>query len=277
MPPRDPVRAEAQRRRKQKQQALADLNQLAQQGIRLKRHVFFIPGWAGDEGHSWTRPYDNLLKNHHPMKEWARRIARTSGGGKPAKFLSFTLAESKACPTFYEFAQLLKRKILKNIPEGQPMDLVGHSMGGLDIIAAITEGPRPLRNVVNAIAVGSPLQGVFYGHLVRRVDTLLPFLRWDEHHHVQVRNLDKRAPAILKANSIAVRRRLLSRIHAFTDIRGTQDYVVMRSGRLRTKGLSESTRRRVRHLAVDGASHTGRSGLTQDPRTALFLFQILTR
>ena len=274
MPPRypDPVRQARAKRLREKREALKKLEALAELGVVLKRHVFFIPGWAGDEGYCWTRPYDRVPKGHGPARVWFNRIVRNHDR---MTFLRFSLKASRSCENFFDFAQILKGKIRRVVRDNQPIDLIGHSMGGLDIMAALTHGPRPLRNVVSAIAVASPLGGVFYGRLVKRIEQLLPGVQWTDHHLTQVRNLDRRSSAIRRINATPVRRRLLHRLEGFACVEGSRDYVVMRSARLRTQGLPASLRRKVTSSVIGGAEHTNRLGVTQDPRTILRLLSIV--
>lgn len=190
-------------------------------------------------------------------------------------YLTFTTKESRACEDFFAFAELLKDKIRQAIEPGEPMDLVGHSMGGLDAIAAITRGDDPLAGAVNCVAVGSPLQGFSYGKILKRLDKLIPLVHWDAHHHIQAKNMDCDADAIKAINTPEARCRLLERIDAFYAIEGTQDMVVGRNARLRTDGCPKALAQKVRHLQVGGATHTGSAGLTQDPRTILVLLKII--
>ena len=262
-------------REAEKRRALEELDTLAAQGLTLARHVFFIPGWDGEEGQCWTSPYPKLLKGHAPVKSWLTRIVRNPARVTFISYLTFTMKESKACEDFFEFAELLKGKIRQVIEPGEPMDLVGHSMGGLDAIAAITRGDDPLTGVVNCIAVGAPLQGFSYGKILKRLDQLLPLVHWDAHHHVQARNMDCDSAAIKAINTPEIRRRLLERIDAFYDLEGTQDIVVARNARLRTDGCPKELAQKVRHLQIGGATHTASTGLTQDPRTVLSLLKII--
>ena len=70
--PLDSVKEELVRRQRQKEQALARLDSLAGAGLALTRHVFFVPGWAGEEGQAW-KGYDKpVLQGHASVKEWTR-------------------------------------------------------------------------------------------------------------------------------------------------------------------------------------------------------------
>ena len=273
--PVDPVREAEASRQAAKRQALRELEALEVQQLHLSRPVLFVPGWAGEEGMCWMAPYDGLLTGHAPAKAWVERIVSQADRRQFVRFLTFSLAESKASESFLEFATLLKAKIRAAVPSGSPIDLVCHSMGSLDAIAAITQPPDPLDGVTNLVAVASPLQGIVYGKLVKPIDELLPFLRWEPHHYVQVANMNAEAPAMRVITTLEARRRLLARIGALHEIEGTQDMVVMRSARLRRDGLSPTALGKITHRAVDGAMHTGPAGVTQDPRTVWQILRIL--
>lgn len=241
----------------------------------LSRPVFFVPGWAGETGDCWTEPYANSPKRHAPAKTWIERIVPAADRKTMVRYLSFTLAESRTCQSFLDFGPILKAKIRAAVAAGNPIDLVCHSMGSLDAIAAVTQPPAPLLDVVNLIAAGSPLQGIFYGKLVQPIDELLPFVAWQPQHYTQVRNMDHLLPPIQLINTLETRRRLLERIGAFHGLEGTQDAVVMRSARLKTDGMDQEARSRVHHRQIAGATHTGPAGVTQDPRTIREIFRIL--
>lgn len=273
--PTDPVREESAKRQRHKQQALDKLTALAGQGLALKRHIFFVPGWTGEEGKAWKEPYPTLLVGHRPIKAWIDRIARNPDRVTYVNYLDFSVQESMASRSFFEFGEMLKKKVRAQVSDHDAIDLIGHSMGGLDIVAAITQGDDALTNVENCVSVASPLRGVAYARFVKEVDRLLPFLHWRPYHHIQVRNMDHHCEAIGKVNSLDTRTRLLQRVGAFYQLEGTQDMTVMRNARLRTDGLPSSLKEKITHLTIEGASHSGATGITQDPRTILYLISVI--
>jgi len=250
---------------------------MAESSTTFSRPVFFVPGWAGEAGDCWTDAYANSPKRHAPARAWVEQIVPPANRTAMVRYLSFTLAQSKACQSFLDFGPILKAKIRAAVAPGTPIDLVCHSMGSLDAIAAVTQPPAPLLDVVNLVAAASPLQGIFYGKLVQPIDTLLPFVAWQPQHYTQVRNMDYLLPPIQLINTLETRRLLLERVGAFHGLEGTQDAVVMRSARLKTDGLDQQARSRVHHRQIAGATHTGAAGVTQDPRTIREIFRILLR
>jgi len=273
--PADPVQEESAKRRRQKEQALAKLNSLVGKSLSLKRHVMFVPGWAGEEGQAW-RGYDQpVLKGHAPIKEWIDKIVKDSGKVTYVKYLDFSPQESSASKSFLDFAELLKAKVRKEVASDEPIDLIGHSMGGLDIAAAITQGDDALTNVQNCVTVASPLKGIAYDKFVKKVDELLPWLHWEPYHYVQIRSMDHHADAITRINTLENRVKLLQRVKAFYQLEGTQDITVMRNARLRTDGLPDALKQKITQLMIEGASHSGATGITHDPRTVLYLISII--
>jgi len=275
-PTADPAQEERRKRERQKQRVLETLQSLAGRGVALKRHVFFVPGWAGEEGKAWTGYDGKVLPGHGPVKSWIDRIVRNPDKVTYISYVDFSEAESRNSKSFLEFAELLKARVRAKVDSpGDSIDLIGHSMGGLDIVAAITQGRDPLTNVEYCVTVASPLMGVAYARFVKAVDRLLPWIQWQPYHYVQVRNMDHHCAAIAKTNSLENRVRLLERVGAFYQLEGTQDMTVMRNARLRTDGLAKSLRQKITHLVIEGASHSGAAGITHDPRTILYLVSII--
>ena len=271
----DPVREEVAKRERQKQRALEKLESLARKGIALKRHVFFVPGWAGEHGKAWTGYDGKLLKGHASVKSWVEKIVRNPERVTYVNYLEFSDKESSVSKSFLDFGELLKAKVRGKATEALPIDLIGHSMGGLDILAAITQGKDALTNVENCVAVASPLRGIVYSQFVKFADDLLPGMKWEPYHYVQVRNLATTCAAIRLVNLPENRRKLLERVKAFYHLEGTQDPTIMRSARLRTDGIPEQFKAKVQGLPVEGASHSGAAGITHNPQTVLHLISII--
>lgn len=271
----DPHKAEQKRRELQKQKAIERLEFLAGKGVALKRHVFFVPGWAGEHGKAWTGYDKPVLKGHGSIKSWIDRIVRNPERVTYVSYLEFSDKESEASKSFFDFAELLKARVRAHAAPDEPVDLIGHSMGGLDILAAITQGKDALTNVENCVAVASPLQGIVYSQFVKLADQLLPGMKWEPYHYVQVRNLATTCAAIRKINSLENRVRLLERVKTFYHAEGTQDPTIMRSARLRREGLPKHLKAKIQQLVVEGASHSGAAGITHDPRTVLHLVSII--
>ena len=67
------------------------------------------------------------------MREWAERIILN--WQEKIHFVTFTEAESKVCESFIDFSSVLADKVSPYLVDGTQLDLIGHSMGGLDVSA----------------------------------------------------------------------------------------------------------------------------------------------
>ena len=248
-------------------QAARELETLAGQGLLLKRPVFFVPGWTGESSTAWLTPY---TPRNTATKMWIDRIFRNATDYA----VYVTLAEeSPRCHSFCDFGQI----VVEKIGERQPCDCVGHSMGGLDIAAAVALCHPPLLNVQHFIAFGSPLRGTEWGEIRAKLGGLLPHLL------DQAKSMDPDQPFIKRLQSPESLQRLLSRVTHVYSLYGTRDMAVRRSPKLSYRNIDpnwqgadpEDFKKKVRVIDIQGAEHTGRLGITQDPRAVLWLVRIL--
>ena len=252
-------------------QAVKELEALAGQGLLLKRPVFFVPGWTSESAVAWLQPY---TPRNTPTKTWIDRIFRNAADC--AVYVTLT-EESPRCHSFYDFGQV----VIEKIGARRPCDCVGHSMGGLDIAAAIALCEPPLLNVRNFIAFGSPLRGTEWGELRVTLRKLLPKLL--PYLLDQAKSMDPDQPFIQRLRSPESLRRLLSRAQQIYSLYGTRDMAVRRSPKISYKDLDpnwqgadpEAFKQQVRVIDIPGAEHTGSLGITQDPRAILWLVKIL--
>lgn len=248
----------------QRQNAAGKLEELARNKLELKRPVFFIPGWTDEACVCWMTPY---LKRGTCIKEWAPKILRNP---ELVNYISFSVKESEGCKSFFDFGDILKERIWDKIGRKTDFDLVGHSMGGLDTVAAITDEEETLLNVNKLITVATPHQGSELGELG-------PIVRkFEPHHALQCINLDPDQPAIKSINKIEVREKLLDRVQKLYCLMGTRDMAVMRSARFNKIGIDPKRyQEKVEIVEIDGATHSEKLGITQDPRTILAVLKIL--
>ncbi len=126
--------------------------------IRLKKDIFFVPGWTDQACICWTEPYvesgaDRRKGWEYTVKDWeyiienpekmhyiqlvenedSINIIRDEQG--KIKKVEFKSDPSYEYTNFFQFAELVKSKI--RATGAREFDLVGHSMGGLDIISAV--------------------------------------------------------------------------------------------------------------------------------------------
>jgi hypothetical protein len=272
-----PVQDIQRLRAEQKKKALEEIDQFARDKITLKRDIFFVPGWTGEEGDSWLKPYPKRLKGHISVKECLEKVLKDPKDEiKKAHFVTFSEAESKSAKSFLRFGEILKQRVRNEIGEDSEFDIVGHSMGGLDTVAAITQGSDYLRNVRNCITFASPLQGVELAAALPKLKKLFPFLKQlEEHHKDQINNLSPKSEDMKLVNTEENRRTLLKRVKKFYQFYGTQDAAVMRSAKLKKEGLGDLYDQKIQPIEILSASHSGRSGITQDPRTVVNLVKIM--
>jgi hypothetical protein len=264
MPAKGPVQEMREQRRKQRVRAKKKLENLVRDKINLKRPVFFVPGWTDEDNTCWKTAY---RKGYVPIKDWISKIAKNSN---LAEYITFTEKESEKCKSFFDFADVLKPKIWDKIGKNKKFDIVGHSMGGLDVVAAIIDDDKPLLNVYNLITVATPHQGSELGEIGSI------FRKYKPHHALQCINLDPDQLPIKLINKLEARKTLLSRVDKLYCLMGTRDMAVMRSARYNKKSLNpELYKKKVKIVEFGGATHSQKYGITQDPRVILAIVNIL--
>lgn len=268
MPTTNSTQEKREEIRKQKRDAVKKLEELAEDKIKLKRPVFFVPGWTDEDNTCWKTPY---LKSYTPIKEWISRMAKNSN---LAEYITFTEKQSEKCKSFFDFADILKDKIWSKIGKRRKFDIVGHSMGGLDAVAAILDESEPLLNVNNLISVATPHKGSQFGELNALVNKII---RKDEYHHiVQAINLDPDQPFIKSIDKSEARETILKRVKKLYCFFGTRDTVVWKIGKYNKEDLDpEFYKKKVEIVEFYGASHSGKDGITQDPRDMLAIIHVL--
>jgi len=248
----------------QRQNAVGKLEELVENKLELKRPVFFIPGWTDESCVCWMTPY---LKRGTCIKEWAPKVIKNFD---LVNYVSFSTKESEGCKSFFDFGDILKEKIWERIGKKADFDLVGHSMGGLDAVAAITDEEDTLLNVNKLITVATPHRGSELGEIGP------VFRKYPEHIASQCVNLDPDQPAIKVINKPDAREKLLTRVEKLYCLMGTRDQAVMRSARFNKAGIDPKLyEKKVEVLVMDGATHSQKYGITQDPRTILAVLRIL--
>ena len=265
----DPIQTFTQTIETQKSVALTQLNTWTQTPATLKRPVFFVPGWTDDICKGWTIGYSRL---NTPMQDWADKIFTNPNLGY---FINFSKADSDSCDSFLDYSKILRERIWRLVGRDQPFDILGHSMGGLDIRAAIIDEKDPLLNVNNCLLVAAPNEGSQWGdlcqaHLIRDPRKLTD---------AQVRqgvNMDPDHPIIQAINQVKVKREFLKNINKLYTLRGWKDTAGFSSSRFTYSGMEQEFPGKVTEINYDGTTHTGRNGITQDPRVTTDIVKILT-
>lgn len=290
--------------RKEKRQAREALRQFPK--FELKRDVFFIHGWGDEANVCWTHPYTETGKNrrrdwYYTIKEWLDdkvvkrhervhyvRLLKNESNAKITYdrrgkvHIDIDDDESFYFESFFEFAELLKDKV-ESQGITDRVDIVCHSMGGLDAVTAIAvdrtqdhEGKIKspcLKNVNMLITVSTPHQGSLAANLS---DTKLAkiLLRGSKYIRIQGSNMRPTSPFITLLNERNIRNQLLERISFMHMFGGGSDPIVPRTRyKIKTDGLKKKNF--IIYPVIRLASHTQRMGITQDPRMHLQILRLL--
>ena len=269
MAPTDPVQVFTQAIEKQKSDALVQLKVWTQKPVALKRPVFFVPGWTDEICKGWTIPYTRLNTS---MEDWSEKIFSNPG---LAYFINFSKEDSLSCDSFLDFSKILRDRVRRLLGANKTFDILGHSMGGLDVRAAIIDDKDPLLGVNNCFLVATPNEGSQWGDICKAHFIRDPRNLTDAQVSQGV-NMDPDHPMIQAINHIELKRQFLKNINKLYTIRGWKDTAVFSSSRFTYPGMEAEFPGKVTEINYDGTSHTGRNGITQDPRVVADVVRVLT-
>jgi hypothetical protein len=238
----------------------------------LKRPVIFVTGFSDDSGSWWIGP-----KYGKPgISQWIDQIVDNP---EEATFLTFE-KESFLYKSFIDFGAYLRNQIPAVIGNEKQFDLVGYSMGGLDIRAALTQ-KDPLLGCQNCITADTPHQGDDLGGILKFVETYTPeiinfFDNMPNYLQQQAENMDPGSKTMQFINSLVNRQLFLQRVAKFYQFMGTRDNVVEKSCFMDLIGLDAThTQKVMPGISVLGCGHTGATGVTLDVRTMLAIVYML--
>lgn len=278
-------------------------NKLRKIKIRLKRDIFFVPGWTDQACICWTEPYiesgtDRRKGWEYTIKDWeyivenpekmhylqlvendhSINIIRNKQG--KIKKVEFRLDPSYEYTNFFQFAELVKSKI--RTTGVKEFDLVGHSMGGLDIISAVALDnkldsyrqvgdfikTKPLEGCGLLITVATPYRGSIPADLVKNTKIDEWFRpQWSDGIRKQCNNLAHSSEFISIINQKEIKERLLQKVsigvHTFS---GGNDRAVRPEDAFLDGAQN--------HKPFELVSHSQRMGITQDPRMHYWLFNL---
>lgn len=285
------------------------LKTFVQKKIRLNRHVFFIPGWTDQSNVCWTYPYTETGRNRRPgweytVKDWdyifenpemmhflklvmedKNLVVEWSRSGK-VKTLHFDNDPSFGFTNFFQFAELVKYKIREiTNNESIPFDLVGHSMGGLDAIAAtVLDASKdnypevggfiktpPLEKVGLLVTVATPYKGSEASNLVKytRIDELFK-KEWSDGFRKQCEAMATDSPFIRIINQPDIKERLLKKVRIGVHTFSSRNDGAVGPGFAHIDGAEN-------HAYLELDCHSSRMGITQDPRLHYQLFSLLMK
>lgn len=268
--PLNPVKELRKRRLENLEKCFCELESYKKNKLKLQRPVFFVPGWTSESCTAWKDVSPDIPKKfkkyYLPARYWIEEIISNK---KQAHFITFTDKQTKNSPSFIELGKHLKGKILR-ATNGRQINLVGHSMGGLDIRAAVLDSKKPFLKVKNIVTVGTPNNGE------RRVKILVRVKKYSKHHKEQCLNMHPRSEAMKMIDSPESRIKLLNSIERFYVFMGMRDLAVMKSPKLSKQGISSNFyKSKVKIIQTSSARHTGKDGITQDPRIFLPIIKVL--
>jgi pimeloyl-ACP methyl ester carboxylesterase len=192
-------------------------------------------------------------------------------------------AVTNQCKSFLDFGQFLKQMIWDKIGKNQPFDLVGHSMGGLDIRAAIALGENPLLNCRCCISVAVPQQGDHFGGFANFCMKYVPFFgdinkirNISSSQKEQMKNLDPDYPPIKILNKVENRVAFFQRVKKFYEMKGLRDFTVKGSAFMDKTDIESLYQNKSEEIPVNGCDHTGPLGITRDVRVILAILYILS-
>ncbi len=276
--------------------------------------MFFVPGWTDQGCVCWVEPYveggaDRRLGWEYTMTDWVETVVepidrdkvyfvqlveessqlsidRYASGARQGKIrhVRWDHDSSASYENFFQFAELLKRKIRQTgLAE---YDLVGHSMGGLDIIAAagldrrVDQEPEvqrfvtsePLENVRTIVTVATPFRGSPGASVVQRTkldEIMQP--NWSDGIRRQAEAMSPDSPFIRIITEPQRQRRLVERVKGRVHTFGSRND-------LTTPDQARMIDGAINHPAGDltMARHSASMGVTQDPRVILALFRLLS-
>lgn len=281
--------------------------------LRLNRPVFFVPGWTDQGGLCWTEPYteggaERSAGWEYTIQDWIEKVVEPADRAN-ARFVklvadeqNFTLTRFVSGPRrgrvksatwepdptsryehFFQFAELLKAHVrAAGVAE---YDLVGHSMGGLDIIAATMLDHRlddeplvrrfmttaPLEGVRRIITVATPFQGSPPARVVERTQ-LDEWFRpaWSPEIRKQAEAMSPQSDFIRIIVQPDRQRRLVARVPGGVHTFGSRNDLLVPDEHRMIEG---ATNHPAELFAL--ARHSMILGITQDPRLALRLFDLL--
>lgn len=241
--------------------------------LKLQCPTFFVPGWTGENCSAWKKQYSGIpLKFKEfflPIKYWLENIIENP---EYAEFIDF-VDETKDILSFIGFGKVLKEKIERKLKalsaeRCSPVNLAGHSMGGLDSRAAVLDKKDPLLNVRNLITVGTPNNGNKFVRLVAN--------KYPRHHKEQCLSMHPNSDAMKLINKPESKITLLNSIEKFYIFMGLKDMVAGKSPKLSKEGIpAELYEEKVKIIQATSDEHTDKDGITQDPRMILSIIKVL--
>ena len=249
--------------------ALVTLRALEKQKITLERPVMLVPGWTDEANGTWRESY---FRQRLSLQAWFEKICRNP---ENLHFIESSQEESRISESFFDLGEILKEKIRGIVNRRQSVDCVAHSMGGLTAMAALNQKKSTGFRVKNLVTVATPHLGTQWGDILASfVGRLLT--DYEHYHELQGKSMDPDQPWIQEINRPLWRRHLLQRVCRLFCLFGSRDMAVMNWAKFDIAGLGPVLQEKVHYLEYGGAAHSGKNGITTDPRVILDILMILS-
>jgi len=273
----------------QRVRARTALREWTERPLTLRRRVYFVPGFTDEDGRScWGEAGGRDLC-------FVNQLPEVCANPDLATFVDFKVnGDPPRYENFIRFGAHLARLVAQDWAGAGPaggaaeVDLVCHSMGGLDALAAIAllddypelDAP-PLAGVRNVITFDTPFLGFaaasnpLLGKLKRMQRPDEPWLT------SQLLAMETRSLRI--AEVAKARDEFLSRVQAFwprgaDNVAGLLEVPHESASFGEPDEFAQANRECYRgYRAWEDTSHSGAKGLTRDPRAIVEALEILTR
>ena len=267
-----------QRMQREREKALhvcfEELKSFEKNKLTLIKPTFFIPGWTGEDAKTW---YDDPSPHefYKPVEYWLDRIIVNRDFAKRVTLEK----ESGESSDIFQFGEKLKDRLLDEA-QGDVINLVGHSMGGLVSRSAVYCNKGKPLHVRDFITLGTPNRGAFITKLFyfdRFVDFFEKKIRPLTPQHIsQAQSMSMNSPDIRRLNSPDSWRLINERIDNFLIFMGLKDITVQNSPKLRLDDVPEDMyKAKFQIYQTSGTEHSGRFSITRDPRVLLPVIQSL--
>jgi len=268
-------------------EARAELETLASAPRNLARRTYLVPGITDENGESaWGDPSTKA----DCFRMWAPRCF--TNASTMIKWVTFCADAAGRAPreyhNFIQFGADLAKRIHEDLGGAQDeVDVVAHSMGGLDIAAAIalmappwdTEHVSPVRGVRNVVTFDTPFNGSV--NAGSAVFNLVKSLQGRGQECIASQAVAMQPNSDQIKTLMAQRDRFLRNVHAFWP-RGASNHGGVIEVTHESAAFCETTdfapEWRARYRGYDDYSateHAGPNGVTRDPRAIRDVFLIL--
>jgi pimeloyl-ACP methyl ester carboxylesterase len=272
----------------QRVRARAVLRDWTERPLTLRRRVYFVPGFTDEDGLScWGEPGSRALC-------LASQLPEVCANPGLATFVDFKVdGAPPRYENFIRFGAHLARLVEQDRTAAGPadgdaeVDLVCHSMGGLDALAAIALlddypelGAPPVAGVRNVITFDTPFLG--FAAASNPLLARLKRMQRPDEPWLTSQLLGMETSSLRIAEVAQARDEFLARVQAFwprgaDNVAGLIEVPHESASFGEPEEFAQAIRERYRgYRPWEDTSHSGAKGLTRDPRAIVEVLEILT-